>query len=199
MKILCLIILVLSTISTNIFGQKTGFRQGYIITNSHDSIQGFVKYINKMPARVLIDIKFKKTKKSNTKTYPPNSLKGFTSDDRIYYSLKLPGKSNEKRFFELLIDGYLKLYLLEASVIGTPDYSPSTSSNYYLYKTGDKELYNVNFNKFKSTLSEYLKDDKELSEKIKNGEFKKKELGKIVMIYNYSKYLIKAAHNGEHP
>lgn len=191
-----LVTLTFLILSVSSYGQKkTGFRPGAIITNSNDTISGYVKNINLMPARVLINIKFKQTKKSKTHIYPPTELKGFLSDDRVYHSIKLPGNSDNSRFFELLLDGYLKLYLLEASVIGVPDYGPTTSSNYYLYKEGDKDLFNINFNKLNSTLSEYLKDDKDLSERIRSGEFKKNELGEIIMRYNYAKQSLRAEHS----
>lgn len=190
------ILILLLLASLNVFGQKkTGFLQGYIITNANDTIPGLIKYINKFPARILVDIKFKKTKNSNVKTYSPNSIKGYEANARVFHSIIVPDKKKDKRFFELVIEGYLRLYQIEVSSFGASQYSSGISIYDFLLKHGESELFEVDYKDFKDSLSKYLSDDLKLSEKIKNGEFKKKELEKIVIEYNKSKTKIKSTHN----
>ena len=51
-------------------------------------------------------------------------------------------------------------------------------------KSDTKELFNVGQGKFKQRLSEYLADNTTVSEKIKSGEYKQKDLEEIVKEYN---------------
>ncbi len=170
-----------------VFGQNSGFLKGYIITNSSDTVRGFVKYINQVPYRVLPDIKFKQTEQSKDKKYTPNDLLCYKADDKIFHSLVLPGVDGTKQFMELVVDGYIKLYRASVTSFGAP--SPTvpgsgTNSYDYLLKKGDKVLFEVTGGKSKDRLSEYLADNKEIADKIRSGVYKKGNLQIIVQEYN---------------
>lgn len=173
-------------------GQNSGFLSGYIITNSSDTVRGYVKYINQVPYRVLPDIKFKETESSKDKKYTPNDLLGYKAGDKIFHSLVLPNGNSEKQFMELVKDGYIKIYEASVTSFGAP--SPTvpgsgTNSYEYLLKTGDDKLFEVNGGKFKERLSEYLSDNKEIADKIISGTYKRKNLKIIVEEYNKGKQI----------
>jgi len=170
----------------NLKGQDSGFLNGYIITNANDTIDGLVKYVNYAPYRVLIDIKFKEGGNSKTKTYPPNTILGYRAGEKIFHSVKID-ENGDKQFMELVIDGYVRLYESTVSSFGVPQYGSASSVSSYLLKKDDKKAFSVGQGKFKERLSEYLADNTSLSEKIKNGDYKKKDLEEIVNEYNKSK------------
>lgn len=178
--------LILLTISLNLKGQNSGFLNGYIITNSNDTIVGLVKYVNQVPYRVLVDIKFKENEESKTKVYPPNSIKGYKADNKIFHSLQNP-EFGGNEFMELVINGYVKLYTSTVTSFGVPQYGGANTTSSFLLKTGDKILFSVANGKFKDRLSEYLSDNSIIAEKIKTGEYKKKDIEEIIREYNKSK------------
>ena len=86
------------------------YRPGYLITNTGDSLSGFISYNagNKNLARC----SFKKTKKSGVTRYTAAELReyGFFGD-RQYVSLVLPNKTLEgKVFVRVLAKGPIRLY-----------------------------------------------------------------------------------------
>lgn len=185
MKYKITFLLAVMTISVGLKGQDSGFLNGYIITNSNDTIVGLVKYINQVPYRVLVDIKFKETEKSKTKVYPPETILGYKAESKIFHSLNTPGYSG-KQFMELIIDGYVRLYTSTVTSFGVSQYGSANSSSNYLLKTGDKVLFSVD-KKFKERLSEYLSDNEVVSGKVKNGVYKKRDIEEIIREYNESK------------
>jgi len=178
-------LLVVMIISVRLKGQDSGFLNGYIITNSNDTIVGLVKYVNQVPYRVLVDIKFKETEKSKTKVYPPETILGYKAESKIFHSLKDPDYSG-KQFMELIIDGYVRLYTSTVTSFGASQYGSANSSSNYLLKTGDKVLFSVD-KKFKERVSEYLSDNEVVSGKIRNGVYKKSDIEEIIKEYNGSK------------
>ena len=56
----------------------------------------------------------------------------------------------------------------------------------YLYKTGESKVFNPDTDNWTGALSEYLSDNKILSDQIRNGVYKWKELADIVKAYNAS-------------
>ena len=185
MKYKITFLLVVMIISVGLRGQDSGFLNGYIITNSNDTIVGLVKYINQVPYRVLVDIKFKETEKSKTKVYPPDKILGYKAENKIFHSLKISDYSG-KQFMELIIDGYVRLYTSTVTSVGVPQNGSANSSSNYLLKSGDKALFSID-KKFKERLSEYLSDNEVVSGKIKTGVYKKKDIAEIVNEYNESK------------
>jgi hypothetical protein len=186
MNRLLILLLLHTVVSINAQGQDSGFLTGYIISNSNDTIHGLVKYINQVPYRVLIDIKFKENEKSKTKVYPPGTIIGYRAEGKTFHSLKLPGGN---QFMELVIDGHVRLYRSTVTSFGVPQYGPANQSDDFLLKSGDKNLFSVRKGKFKERLSEYLADNNTISTKIKNGEYKKNDIELIINEYNISRVM----------
>ena len=180
--------LILLSVFSSAMGQESGYLPGYIITNSNDTIGGQVKYINTIPFRILPDIKFKGVYDYNSKVklYPPTAIRGYKAGEKIFHSLELPD-GGEKMFMELVIDGYLKLYMTSASAFGVPQYGPSVTTHYYFLRKGETKLFDADKGRFKQRVSEYLADDDWISTDIKNGNYKRKDIEQLVKDYNMAK------------
>lgn len=170
------------------YGQQSGFQPGYIVTNTNDTIQGLIKCVNQVPYRVLVDIKFKKTGESKAKTYAPGTLLGYTTQGKIFHSQQNPDHGGVQ-YMELILDGYVKIYQSTVTSFGVPQYGPANSTSIYLLKTGDQHLFNPRKGKFKDRVSEYVADHEALSESVRSGEYKKRDIEDIIWIYNDSKKL----------
>lgn len=173
---------------SNLIAQDAGYLPGYVVFNNKDTLQGLVKYINQVPFRVLPDIKFRENKGAKTEKFTPNELLGYKAGDKIFHSLTLPGYSNgEKAFMELIIDGHVRLYEWQVTGFGAPQQGTGTSSSYYLGKPGNRRVFDIDTGKFKEAVSEYFGDHPEISEKIKTGVYKRRDIKVIVREYNRTK------------
>jgi hypothetical protein len=175
------LLLFLFLFSVQILAQKAGYQPGYIVTNSSDTIEGYVKNINQIPYRVMIKIKFKQAYDDSPKNYSPGSILGFKSNNNTYLSMPIKSFDNSKRFVQEIIRGPLSLYLLEVTTVA------GEQDNYrYLKKEHKDQLYAIIFINYKKSLSSYLSDNKVISDKILNKEYKKRDLQQIVKDYNQS-------------
>ncbi len=202
MKYIIVIIILLIFKVNIVHAQNSGFISGYIVTNTNDTICGYVKYINPFPYNVLKNIKFKTDIYSSiSEKYRPLDLKGYMGAGKIFQSMKVNEFDYEtganisvNYFMELVVDNRLKLYKYT-----TVEMTPSISFNaalllapfvmqvntyYYLLKENSNELFSVNEGKFKDRLSEFLKDDELVSTKIKTKVYKRKHILEIVKEYN---------------
>lgn len=160
-------------------GQDSGYQSGYVVMKSNDTIRGLVKYINQAPYRILTDVKFKESIGDKVEVYAPDDLIAYAADEKNFHSMKLPGIG--QAFVELRVDGFLKLYVYRTSGFGA---GTGTSSYYYLLKNGEKSVFSAQQGKFKDTVSAYLIDVTEVSDRVKTGEWKKGDLETIVKEYN---------------
>ena len=169
--------------SISSFGQNSGFFPGYVITHTNDTIHGFVKYINQVPYRVLANIKFKETMNSKAKSYAPGSIAGYMAQHKVFHSLKNPNHGGNQ-FMQLVIDGYIRMYTSTVTSMGVPQYGSANQKSGYLLKRGESHLFDYRKSKFKDRVSEYVADHKNLSEMIKQGAYKKRDIIDIVLKYN---------------
>ena len=182
MKIKELLILVLFLSPFFILAQK-GYESGYIITNSKDTITGFVKDRKPPPfGKLYTKIHFKNSHEK--RKYKPNQILGYKQGNREFESLWLQTdgylidekySSNpdigEKQFLKVDLKGYLTLYQME---ITDPD------SDYIdqipLFKRKDENyLQRVTQGMFglkKNKLKIYFKDCPEIVAKIEQNELK---------------------------
>jgi len=167
-------------------GQETGYMEGYIITNSNDTLIGFVKNRNLVPYRVLERIKFKKNQDSKVESFAPDQLMGFRIGDHYFISKNTTAVSgvNEKFFLEIIVEGFLSYYELEHTSLGV-----SNATKYVILERFDEEnqlTYIVNsimFN-FKKSVTEYISDAPALCDKINRGFYKRKDITQIVKEFN---------------
>lgn len=169
------------------FSQETGFLPGFIVTNTNDTIKGFVKNKNLAPYRILQNIKFKKTLEEKTQVYSPQELIGFQAGPSRYVSkeYKEEGLENVQRsFMEIMVEGDLNYYELRVTGMGV--------GNEYVYKIlqkrGDPYLFSVYGPKWKDRLIVYLNDEPAVCKKIEDGEFKIGNIDKLTEAYNLLKF-----------
>jgi hypothetical protein len=101
------------------------YRQGYIITNSQDTIKGYLRYT----AYGSKECSFKKNLTDNIVVYTVNDLLGFRFNEGKYYVSKdvIIDKVNEKLFIEYLIKGRANIY-----------YTRFLGDHYFLEKENEK-------------------------------------------------------------
>jgi hypothetical protein len=182
-------IIIFLTILTSysVKSQDTGFLKGYIITDKGDTLTGLIKNKNAVPYRVLPNIKFKQDENSKVTEYSPVQLKGFTIGQTRYLSNNFTRfGETAKSFMELIIDDDLMLLEYRETQFGTGGdlvykvVQRKKDGSQYFFSTSSSDM---TFN-FKTKISEYLKDNPTLCEKIKSGTYKKKHIIEIVKEYN---------------
>lgn len=89
---------------------QSDFRDGYIIHNNNDTVNGFINYKgNKANAKKCI---FREDMQSENQTFTPDEIKGYRFTDSKYYVSKIVNEGNKKEqvFLEYLIDGIVDIY-----------------------------------------------------------------------------------------
>ncbi len=181
MKIIisCLILFV----STSCFSQKD---KGSIVLIDGSVISGLVK-INSNT------IKFKDSKNSKSVEYDFKTAKSATFYDQKnkeykYEFITIENKENPV-LFKLEIDGYLKLYSESLSSYGGMSGFRSSSTFYIKKENEPISQYYVAFGyipkiSFNNVIESYFTDCKAIQDKVKNGDFKKKDYFEIIEYYN---------------
>ena len=85
---------------------------------------------------------------------------------------------------ELIVDGYIKIYKYTYSKFGNSMAGGNAQSEDYLYRTGDKAAFNIEYADWTEKLSQYLFDNKTLATDVRNGAYQWKELPAIIKEYN---------------
>lgn len=184
MKCPLIALILVCTLSFS-FAQEMGYLPGYVVTTKRDTIHGLVKYANFAPYRVLPNIKFKETEESKKKTYSPDEILGYEANGKIFHSVRAPGRT-ENYFMELVVDGRLRLYRYTETKLGAPDYmkGETADESMLFLKKRSGEVFEVRGSKFNERLSTYLADKADLSEKIKRGDYKRRDIEEVVKEYN---------------
>ena len=128
-KYFILISLAIILANSDILAQKD-FKSGYILTNSGDTIKGFIDLQN--PTLNSMECVFSKEEEGdNSIKYKPGEIKEYrVFNHRYYISKKVSVDSSEKDvFLEFLVNGKAKLYYLK-------DYS----YEYFYLEKEDSEL-----------------------------------------------------------
>jgi len=159
------------------------YEPGYIITNSNDTIKGFVKDRKSYPFGKLYEkIRFKNS--SEKRKYSPKQILGYKQGNRVFESLWLEISAalinenymnepnvGEKQFLKVDLKGFLTLYQLE---IIDPD-SDYIDQIPLFKRNGENYLIRVTQGMFglkKRNLQTYFKNCPELIEKIEYQELK---------------------------
>ncbi len=175
-------------ISVDTYGQKD-LKNGYIITNSYDTIIGFINLKSNYNNSKVCE--FYKDVDENPIEYNPQDIKGYRIEDVKFYISKDIDLNDQKRkvFLEYLLNGIVDLYY----------YKELTTEYFFIEKDGslhqlsndeieifDKNgnMYQKYSNQYKGVLNYLLHDAPELSDKILNTEFKHTSLIKITKEYH---------------
>jgi len=192
MKYIKLLIFIAVLLPLLVIAQKD-YEPGYIITNSNDTIQGFVKDRKSPPFGKLYDKIYFKTS-SEKRKYTPQQILGYKQGNREFESLRLEISSalidesymvdtngGEQQFLKVDLKGYLTLYQMEITDPDT-DYIDQIP----LFKReGDNYLIRVTQGMFglkKKNLQAYFEDCPELMKKVEHRELKTPF--EIVVFYN---------------
>lgn len=143
--------------------------QDFLVTTKGDTLTGEIKTLNYGPEKK-VQLKGADNKKT---VYSMFQVAYYSLDKEVFYPVKGPyGYS----FMKLLKPGYLSLYNFTSE-------NQMTYDGLYLLKKDGKGIVVPNIS-FKKTLTSFLKDCPEVSTKIENDEFSKKDLEKIIDAYN---------------
>jgi hypothetical protein len=108
-----LAILLIINLSFSVCIGQRDFRHGYIITNNHDTLYGYINLkANYQNSR---QCEFQRDIGAEAKTFFPNDIFGYKIENNKYYISKevnLNG-NNEKVFLEFLLDGIVDLFYLK--------------------------------------------------------------------------------------
>lgn len=171
---------------------------GFIVTTSNDTVRGTIK-LPKSAAKgdfsytdILWRIRFV-DKHGNESKYFPSQLNSFTfwleNGKEITFlsrpnSIKAFGglsAENNALFLELAINGHLKL-LKGYFFTFTPNGRQSNVVNFL--QKGQGSLFRYRYVLFRVDMAEYLKEDEELTKKIKQRDYHPRNINEIVNEYN---------------
>ncbi len=167
-------------LSVLLFILQSGMAQGsdYIIDVANRKIYGTVKLST--PAINSSRIRFKDNKSGVTRQYRPDEIKCWSRGGAVYEA-KVYSAGAQKSFSVFMLrltpeGGKCHLY----------EYYNTNEdmgfSQTFLFR--DNEMTEVQFGRFRKQMAEYFKDYKELSKKISDKQYKKKDLLAIIEEYN---------------
>jgi len=84
-----------------------GFQEGFLLTNSLDTVRGLVRFSGK--ASIPTPCLFKADKKETPKEIYPGTVHGFCTVNGAYYYTRSIGKSDDV-FLEVLVKGHVSLF-----------------------------------------------------------------------------------------
>lgn len=159
--------------------QETGYHPGAIITRDNERIEGLIKNVNLVPARILEKIKFKRAEGEKVTAYSPDELLAYEFNGDLYLSKKT--QKGEAIFVKKFNNGQLVLY-------GALTFDGSASYHVrfipYIQLDNDQHIRKVQKSSFEKQMLEYLKDAPRVCRLISERALKWKDIGEVVVLYN---------------
>jgi hypothetical protein len=174
------------------------FFGGYVVNQANDTIRGVIK-LPKSAAKgdfsytdILWKIRFI-DKDGNERKYLPSELKEFTfwlengkevkflAYDNSVKAFGGFGADNKHLFLELAVNGHLKL-LRGYFFTSTPNGRKPNIVNYL--QKGSGKLFRYRYVLFRMDMAEYLKDNMPLAQKIRQRDYRPRDIQTIVNEYN---------------
>ena len=154
--------------------------KGYVVTDKGDTLKGEIKINPKKE----IDNYNKATFKDESgmqKIYKPAKTPAYGFNDEHYVAMV--AQDDEKKFYKVLTTGNINFYKLGFESMRMN--AVSFEVEYYISKTGEKDLVLIKESKFKKQISEMMSDNLELVESY--GDEKKFDFEKALeTIKNYN-------------
>lgn len=164
---------------------QSDYRDGFVLTNDNDTINGLVNYKESHGQYTIC--KFKKTKKSKPIEYSTNDIKAYWFVNDKYFISK-PIKTDEKvenKFLEYLVKGKASLYASrEDYYVQIGDGSLNLLENEKVEVHIENKTYHKNSNRYIATLNYLLRDCEEIKDKIEIFNLNEKQLTKLIEKYN---------------
>lgn len=186
-------LLLFATLSYSSAGAQANKHNGYMITLSGDTLQGFVLFTWK--AEFTHSCKFKSEADTQLKTYQPDELKGFYVQNRLFESRNFP--DGNSYFIETLVRGKMSLYrfqpkgnteiyMVEKDTMGLIPLQEKIADTSLIF-TGYVNRYELSDLGYKKVLFKLTSDcfeDNSLVENIDRLRLRYKSLVKYVVDYN---------------
>jgi len=187
MKSAYLILGLLLFLSLKGFSQDKGYSKGYVVTESGETINGFLKDLSDVKS--CTSIKFKNLDGEKVKF----KVKGISAYKRgeDFYIKKLTERSaslgKKEGLMKVIERGEVSLFLFcytgSANISSSGHVSGGGAvRDYYLEKNGKHIL--IKKNGFKKKMKEYFRTNEEIVSKIESKDLKYRDLPEIVNIYN---------------
>ncbi len=193
--------------SASIFAQRVPDKtlEGYVVgvtqmpgVKKNDTLKGFITIYNQL-ARQQKAVYYKDMANIRTKkVWEPSRAKGYGIDGKFYEAIPYPASKDNTptSFAEVVKKGKITLYRwysispkAERKNERKPEdmYDDKDMEKNYLLRKANGEIENVNtlhFSNFKKSMSEFVKEDKELAARIAKGELGRENIEDIVEEYN---------------
>jgi len=187
-----IILLLFITITSNGFSQFINYIDGYVVKENRDTIYGQLRELN--AEKSCLKIKFIDSKGNKVK-FKDKEVYAYKRGDDLYYKKTYERPisiSNMKGFMKLMVKGKVNLYKFNyvEKNVGVMDSNggmiPGGNSyrkDYYIEKK-NSNLFLVTKIGFKHLVANYLSDNFDLANKIRNKELKYRDIKEIVRTYN---------------
>ena len=163
--------------------QAQTFKAGYVITESGDSLKGYVRFKDHVYNRR--NCKFRLTPDSKTQTFPADHIQGYGVDEVTHYRSfeRQVLTENEWVFAEYLISGGHSLLYFGSTYLIEKDGMPEilTSKTDTLLINGKMVLKNADI--YKKQLLEYLSECPDISGLVVQTDYNNKSLVKLFKAY----------------
>lgn len=165
------------------------YRQGYVVTNSGDTLSGLVDYREGTQVYRLCD--FKSSESQNAITYEPGAIVGYGfKSDKVFESrtISLKNKSPQVVFVEVIVRGIVSLYRFENIYFvekGSDGLQPLLNETVEDYVDGRWVKRNINGHI--STMNRLLFDCVEIRDRLHDFRLVEKELTRLIEDYNRCK------------
>ncbi len=146
---ICMLVLC----AVNLYAQSN-FKQGFIVTNSNDTIIGYIDY--RGDVRNARQCVFKTELKSNSIIYKPFDIQAYRFENDKFYVSKSINKndSTQNRFMEFLVDGISDLYYYDDLDVEHYIIENKEGEQYEL--TNDKKLVKINGQDYLQRSHQYI-------------------------------------------
>ena len=178
------------------------YEDGYIITNSGDTLRGQIKDRKFTKDHPQCDkISFVNVATGEKKNITPDDAQGYCKKGVLFFKTMSVGFENKPKFCQVISDGDVILYAFSndtqafiANDMGAKvkeGFEHENENSYVEYflqlKNKPNSLMKVRRKKFEETTVFFFKDNADLVKKIQNQELTYLDIEKIVKLYNESK------------
>jgi len=147
------------------YSQPEQFQKGQIITFSGDTLNGYIKKVDKYQRALYVV--FKETRKSEEVKYTPEEVHYYRIGNLTYYQsvsasisnlTGLKNEQNKKLFLRKLVEGEVELYRLDYEIDNRQSPAYEYSNFYYLKDGVNKIIWRLKRNQYSERLRKELKD-----------------------------------------